>query len=117
MSTGSTRRSRREATVRAEQLIAIAKVEAALFVHGVDILGQLMDRVWGAIRPSPPVAHSMLNPGQPQYREIEGGLSHVDYDQQRAGELFALVCGQRKIGQCPINSMNGTAVPEQSHAA
>src|SRR5207248_726578 len=35
------------------------------------------------------VAHSFLHPNQPQYREIEAGLIHYDYDPRRAEQMIA----------------------------
>jgi peptide/nickel transport system substrate-binding protein len=34
------------------------------------------------------VAHSIMDPGQPQYRNVEARLPHYDYDPRRAASIF-----------------------------
>jgi peptide/nickel transport system substrate-binding protein len=53
-------------------------------LHAIDRQG-MADTLGGGIAP---VAHSYLNPGQPEYREIEAQLPHYEYDPRRASQLI-----------------------------
>ena len=53
-------------------------------LHAIDRQG-MADTLGGGIAP---VAHSYLNPGQTQYREIEAQLPRYEYDPRRAASLI-----------------------------
>lgn len=60
-------------------------------LHAID-RQQLADTFQGGLVP---VAHSFLNPGQPQYAEIEARLPRYDYDARKAADMIEDV-GYRK---------------------
>ena len=53
-------------------------------LHAIDRQG-MADTLGGGVGP---VAHSYMNPGQAEYREIEAQLPHYEYDPRRAAQLI-----------------------------
>ncbi|MPZ15753.1 MAG: hypothetical protein GEU73_15250 [Chloroflexi bacterium] len=64
-------------------IIADVRFRRAL-LHAID-RQQLADTIQGGLVP---VAHSYLNPSEPEYREIEGSIVRYDYDVRKAGQMI-----------------------------